>query len=86
MSTPLEEQLDGVDTVEWLARQPFCDGQVNMMGSSYGGFTALQVASHAPAHLRSVIPFYFTHDRYTDDCHYRGGLLRMYHDTDSVAR
>lgn len=77
----LEEQLDGVDTVEWLARQPFCDGQVNMMGISYGGFTALQVASHAPAHLRSVIPIDFTHDRYTDDCHYRGGLLRMYYDT-----
>ena len=77
----LEEQFDGVDTVEWLARQPFCDGQVNMMGSSYGGFTALQVASHAPVHLRSVIPIYFTHDRYTDDCHYRGGLLRMYYDT-----
>ena len=23
---------------------------------------------------------YFTDDRYTDDCHYRGGLLRKYYD------
>jgi uncharacterized protein len=76
----LEEQLDGRDTVEWLAAQPFCDGHVNMMGISYGGFTALQVATHAPEHLTSVIPIDFTHDRYTDDCHYRGGLLRMYYD------
>jgi uncharacterized protein len=76
----LEEQLDGYDTVEWLAAQPFCDGHVNMMGISYGGFTALQVATHDPKHLTSIIPIDFTHDRYTDDCHYRGGLLRMYYD------
>ena len=76
----LDEQLDGYDTVEWLAAQPFCDGHVNIMGISYGGFTALQVATHAPNHLTSIIPIDFTHDRYTDDCHYRGGLLRMYYD------
>jgi uncharacterized protein len=51
-----------------------------MMGISYGGFTALQVATHQPEHLTSIIPIHFTHDRYTDDCHYRGGLLRMYYD------
>lgn len=76
----LEEQLDGCDAVEWLARQPWCDGQVNMMGISYGGFTALQVAAHAPTHLTSIIAIDFTDDRYTDDCHYRGGLMRMYYD------
>ena len=51
-----------------------------MMGISYGGFTSLQVASHRPPHLTSIIPIDFTDDRYTDDCHYRGGLLRMYYD------
>jgi putative CocE/NonD family hydrolase len=76
----LEEQLDGYEVVEWLARQPWCDGHVNMLGISYGGFTALQVAAHAPPHLTSIIPIDFTDDRYTDDCHYRGGLLRMYYD------
>jgi putative CocE/NonD family hydrolase len=76
----LEEQLDGYDAIEWLAVQPFCDGHVNVMGISYGGFTSLQVATHAPPHLTSIIPMYFTDDRYTDDCHYRGGLLRKYFD------
>jgi putative CocE/NonD family hydrolase len=75
-----QEQLDGCDAIEWLAAQPWSDGHVNMMGISYGGFTALQVASHAPPHLTSIIPVDFTDDRYTDDCHYRGGLLRMYYD------
>ena len=76
----LQEQRDGVAVVEWLAQQPWCDGHVNLMGASYGGFTALQVAAHNPPHLTSIIPFYFTDDRYTDDCHYRGGLLRQYYD------
>jgi putative CocE/NonD family hydrolase len=76
----LQEQLDGYDAVEWLAQQPWCDGHVNMMGISYGGFTALQVAAHNPPHLTSIIPIDFTDDRYTDDCHYRGGLMRLYYD------
>ena len=76
----LQEQLDGYDAIEWLAGQPFCDGHVNQMGISYGGFTSLQVATHQPPHLTSIIPMYFTDDRYTDDCHYRGGLLRKYYD------
>lgn len=76
----LQEQLDGYDAIEWLAAQPFCDGHVNQMGISYGGFTSLQVATHAPPHLTSIIPMYFTDDRYTDDCHYRGGHLRKYYD------
>ena len=75
-----QEQLDGYDAVEWLAAQPWCDGHVNLMGISYGGFTALQVATLQPPHLTSIIPVDFTDDRYTDDCHYRGGLLRMYYD------
>jgi hypothetical protein len=75
-----QEQLDGYDTIEWLAAQPWCDGHVNMMGISYGGFTSLQVATHQPPHLTTIIPMYFTDDRYTDDCHNRGGHLRQYYD------
>ena len=76
----LQEQLDGYDAIEWLAQQSWCDGHINMMGISYGGFSSLQVASHAPPHLISIIPVDFTDDRYTDDCHYRGGLRRKYYD------
>ena len=76
----LREQLDGAACVEWIAAQSWCDGHVNIMGISYGGFTALQIAALRPPHLTSIIPVDFTDDRYTDDCHYRGGLLRMYYD------
>jgi putative CocE/NonD family hydrolase len=75
-----QEQRDGAAAVGWLADQPWCDGHVNMIGISYGGFTSLQVAALAPPHLTSIVPIDFTDDRYLDDCHYKGGLLRKYYD------
>ena len=39
---------DGHDTLEWIAAQPWCDGKIGMMGLSWGGFEALQVAARRP--------------------------------------
>ena len=75
------ETRDGYDAVEWLAQQPWCNGNVGMFGSSYGGFTSFQVASLAPPHLKAIAPMYVTDDRYTDDCHYKGGAFKAYYDT-----
>lgn len=76
-----QEQADGIDAVEWLGTQPWCNGNVGMFGTSYGGFTCVQVAMHRPPHLKAIVPMYATDDRYTDDCHYTpGGNMRMYYD------
>ncbi len=77
---PLQEQLDGYDAVEWVAAQPWCNGNVGMMGTSYPAFTAIQVAMHQPPHLKAIIPLYGTDDRYTDDVHYLGGALKSLDD------
>ena len=69
------ETHDGYDAVEWLAAQPWCNGNVGMWGISYGGFTALQVAKLRPPHLRAILPMYATDDRYRDDVHIRGGCV-----------
>ena len=74
------EQQDCVEAIEWIARQPWSTGKTAMFGASYGGFTAVQIAAHHPEHLTTIIPMYFTDDRYTDDCHYRGGCWRCYYD------
>jgi putative CocE/NonD family hydrolase len=74
------EQRDAVEAIAWLAQQSWCDGQIGMTGGSYGGFTCVQVAAHRPPHLKTIVPIYFTDDRYTDDCHYRGGAWRCYYD------
>jgi len=33
-----KELSDAVDVIDWLAAQPWCSGQVGMMGISWGGF------------------------------------------------
>jgi len=75
-----QEQRDGYALVEWIGSQSWCNGRVAMIGLSYGGFTAVQVAALAPPHLAAIVPIYFTDDRYADDSHYVGNLLRMYYD------
>lgn len=76
----VQEQLDGVEAIAWMAHQPWCTGNVGMFGTSYGGFNSLQVAMHRPPELKAIVPMYFTDNRYTDDCHYKGGTLQMLYD------
>ena len=70
-----DETRDGYDVVEWLAAQPWCDGNVGMWGISYGGFTSIQVAKLRPPHLRAIVPVMATDDRYLTDVHYIGGCV-----------
>ncbi|HMN29604.1 MAG TPA: CocE/NonD family hydrolase, partial [Caldilineaceae bacterium] len=76
----VQEQLDAVEAIAWMARQPWCTGKVGMFGTSYGGFNSLQVAMHRPPALKAICPMYFTDNRYTDDCHYKGGTMQMLYD------
>ena len=70
-----QELQDAVDVIAWLAIQPWCSGTVGMMGISWGGFNALQVAAKQPQALKAIITLCSTDDRYADDIHYKGGLL-----------
>jgi len=70
-----QEQEDAYDAIEWLAHQAWCNRRAGMWGTSYAGFTALQVAQLQPPSLGAIAPIYATDDRYTDDMHFRGGAL-----------
>ena len=72
-----QEQDDALEVIAWIARQPWCSGQVGMMGISWGGFNALQVAARRPPALKAIITVCSTDDRYADDCHYMGGALLL---------
>lgn len=50
------EPRDGHDVVEWLAKQPFCDGKVAMWGGSYAGFDQWATAKEFPPHLSTIVP------------------------------
>ncbi|SDJ28787.1 hypothetical protein SAMN04488540_106188 [Ferrimonas sediminum] len=72
----LQQELDdGVTIIEWLASQPWCDGNVGVIGISWGGFNGLQIAAMQPPQLKAVISACSTDDRYADDVHYMGGCL-----------
>ncbi|MER8499710.1 CocE/NonD family hydrolase [Mesorhizobium sp. M1142] len=70
-----QELQDACDVIAWAADQPWCNGNVGMMGISWGGFNCLQVASKQPPALKAVISLCSTVDRYADDIHYKGGCL-----------
>ena len=70
-----QEQVDGVENIGWIAAQPWCTGAVGMIGKSWGGITALQIASRRPPALRAVIAVCATDDRWATDAHWMGGCL-----------
>jgi uncharacterized protein len=72
-----QEQDDALEVIAWLARQPWCNGNVGMRGYSWGGFNSLQVAALAPPALKAIVPQCATDNRYTDDAHYMGGALML---------
>ncbi len=72
----LQSELDdGVEIIRWLAEQPWCDGNVGMIGISWGGFNGLQIAAMRPPALKAVVAVCSTDDRYADDVHHMGGCL-----------
>ena len=49
------DAYDGYDSVEWAAKQPFCDGKVGMYGTSYAAHTQADASKLAPPHLRALL-------------------------------
>lgn len=70
-----QEMDDGLEILRWIASQPWCDGQVGMIGISWGGFNGLQLAALQPPELKAVVTVASSDDRYSDDVHYMGGNM-----------
>lgn len=68
-----QERQDMYDLVEWAAAQPWCDGNVGMIGISYFAMTQLQAAVERPPHLKAIFPVAVTADLYEGAVHH--GLL-----------
>ena len=73
-----QEQDDALEVIAFLASQPWCSGRVGMIGISWGGFNALQIAARRPPALKAIVSICSTDDRYADDIHYMGGCLLNY--------
>ena len=54
---PLLFEHDGEDAaavIDWIARQPWSDGRVGMVGDGYGGFAAWAAAARQPPALKAI--------------------------------
>ncbi len=47
------EHQDGVDTLAWIKKQPWCDGRIATIGGSAGGITQNLLAGAAPEDLKA---------------------------------
>jgi len=47
---------DGYDTVEWMAKQAWCNGRVGMVGPSLLGISQWLTAKEAPPSLKVIVP------------------------------
>ncbi len=52
----IQEAKDGYDVVEWLAKQPYCNGKISMWGGSYAGYDQWATAKEFPPHLATIVP------------------------------
>jgi uncharacterized protein len=72
----LDDRLDGYDTVEWAAGQPWSTGDVGMFGISYTAGTQWLAAIETPPSLKAIAPHSFHHDPYHGFL-YRGGAFAL---------
>ncbi len=70
-----QEQEDGMAVIDWLSRQPWSNGNVGMMGISWGGFNSIQMAMRHPPALKAILAVDASDDLFHDDIHYIDGMM-----------
>ncbi len=65
---------DLYEAIEWLAKQPWCDGNVGMFGVSYFSVVQKRVAALKPPSLKCIFAPYGWTDGYRD-LFYHGGIF-----------
>ena len=66
-----------IQVINQIAKHPYCDGHVGMMGKSWGAINSFMTAARKdrPAALKAVIVCAGSDDRFNDDVHYMGGAM-----------
>lgn len=72
-----QETRDGDDTLNWVARQPWCDGKIGMTGGSYLGIAQWKAAVTRNPHLKAILPVVSGDDDYRDRFYSTGGAIKL---------
>ncbi|WP_145048936.1 CocE/NonD family hydrolase [Paenibacillus xylanexedens] len=70
----VNEREDGIDTLDWLVKQNFQDGNIALFGQSYCSFTTWIIADSFPKEVKTVFLDLFGVDRYGQM--YMNGMFR----------
>jgi predicted acyl esterase len=77
---PVNQEVgDGDDTLNWIARQPWSDGNVGMYGGSYLGIAQWKLALAQNPHLKAIFPYVSGDDDYRDRFYSPGGAMKLGH-------
>lgn len=71
----LNDAFDGYDTIEWMAKQPWCNGRIGITGASAMGYTTMLAATMNPPHLRAAYAVVTPSTRLTGT--YIGGAFKQ---------
>ena len=74
-----QEPLDGDDTLNWIAKQPWSNGKIGMTGGSYLGIVQWKVATLNNPHLKAIFPWVSGDDDYRDRYYSTGGAMKLGH-------
>jgi predicted acyl esterase len=72
----VQGQTDAYDLIEWIAKQPWCSGNIGMVGISWFGLNQMIAARTQPPHLKAIFPY--------DPCNfsfrdlYPGGVMHTF--------
>jgi uncharacterized protein len=69
-----QEPEDGYDTVEWIAAQPWSNGKIGTMGTSYLGWTQMAAAVLNPPHLTTMVINQAGANAYTSSVRHNGTM------------
>ena len=72
-----QEQQDAEQVIAWLARQSWSNGNVGMLGISWGGFNAIQLALRKPPALKAILAVAATDELFKEDVHYVDGVFHV---------
>lgn len=68
---------DAYDLIEWIAGQPWCNGNVGMVGMSAFAMAQYQIAAEQSPHLKAIMPFEGITDNYRHHA-YHGGVFNYW--------
>ncbi len=71
-----QEGVDFYDAIEWMAKRPWCSGNIGTLGVSYHANCQWRVANLQPPSLKAIIPWEGRADLYRDQT-FHGGIFAM---------